>query len=104
LFAELVDCILEHQIQGVVIGLPLDLDGQETESSRQARNFGSSLARRIGLPIYFADEVLSSNEAERRLRQAGISLRQRQELIDQQAAVIILETFLANKDQGQQPR
>lgn len=96
LLAELLDIVRTEQIKAIVLGLPLDLDGQETLTTRQVRNFQASLARRTALPIHTVNEALTSFEAGQRLRQAGISPRKQAAMCDQVAAVCILETFLGD--------
>ena len=62
--------------------------------TRQVRNFSKSLARRTTLPLFWMEEALSSYEAERDLRDAGRSAAQGRAVLDQQAAVRILQSFL----------
>ena len=94
LLAELVDIITAQEINAVVLGLPLDLEGQETLTTRQVRNFQTSLARRTTVPIHLVNEALTSFEASQRLDQAGIPRHKQIAMQDQMAAVCILETFL----------
>lgn len=93
-FAELVALITREEAEAIVLGLPLLLDGQETLITRQVRNFAARLARRVKLPIYWMQEILSSHEAEEDLRAAGRSGKELSAVVDQQAAVRILESFL----------
>lgn len=96
-FEDLLAVIDEEKVEGVVLGLPLDLDGQETETTRQVINFKNSLARRISLPIFLVNEALSSFEAEQALSRAGMKKKKQKPVLDQMAAVIILESFLASR-------
>lgn len=96
LFSALLEYIHHYRIEAVVIGLPYDIEGQETLTTRQARNFGASLGRRIPQPIHFVDEVLTSHQAAAILHQAKLPSRKHKAVLDQQAAVTILESFLAN--------
>lgn len=89
--------ISEEKVEGVVLGLPLDLEGQETETTRQVINFKNSLARRIDLPVFLVNEALSSFEAEQALSMAGMKKKKQKPVLDQMAAVIILESFLASR-------
>lgn len=86
---------LEHEPVAVVVGLPYELDGTEERSAKLARQIGEAVRERLGLPIHYVDERYSSVEAERRLIEAGVSRKKRKEIIDQAAAVVILETWLA---------
>lgn len=82
----------------LVVGLPLDNDGKEQPMTRTARRFAERLAERYGLPIAFADERMSSQEAARRFaaaRAAGTRKRSDVKSIDAEAAAVILESHLA---------
>ena len=82
-------------VKGVVVGLPLRLDGSEgeaaAEAQRLARNFGLSLE----CPVVLQDERLTSREAESVLRAEGRDEGEVKKLVDSQAAVIILRDYLA---------
>ncbi len=77
----------------VVVGLPLELDGTEERSARLARQIGEALAA-SGLSVDYIDERYTSVDAERHLLRADVSRKRRKEVIDQVAAVLILETWL----------
>ncbi len=100
-FAELLALIEAEAPDAIVIGLPIDLDGEETLTTRQARNFAKSLARRTPLPLFWMEEALSSFEAERDLREAGRSAAKGRAVLDQQAAVRILQSFLEQSEDKQ---
>jgi len=97
LFTEVLAIIAKENVQAVVLGLPLGLDGQETEATRQVRNFAASLARRVNVPIHFENEALSSKAAEEQLRQARLRGKKQLEALDQQAAAIILSDYLERR-------
>lgn len=81
----------------LVVGLPYNSDGSESDMSRAARRFGNRLGSRFGLPVEFVDETLSSNEATRHLveaRRRGERRRIRKQDVDRLAASIILQTWL----------
>ncbi len=82
--------------QGVVIGLPLSGDGDETEWCADVRRFGASLAKLVGLPVHFQDERFSSAQAERLLRRSAVGRKSRMDKgrVDATAATIILQTWL----------
>jgi putative Holliday junction resolvase len=96
-FEDLLQVIEDEKVQGVVLGLPLDLEGRETETTRQVLNFRNSLARRITLPVFLVNEALSSFEAEQALSRSGMKKKKQKPVLDQVAAVIILESFLASR-------
>lgn len=85
---------VEHEVRAVVVGLPYELDGSEARSARLARQIGEEITKRTELPVHYVDERYSSVDAERRLIQAGMSRAKRKEVIDQAAAVVILETWM----------
>ena len=94
LFDELLDIIDREAVETVVVGLPLALSGEETLTTRQARNFAESLARRIEQPVHLMDERLSSAEAEHELNDADLRGAKRKTALDSQAAVVILRSWL----------
>ena len=86
----------ERGIRAVVIGLPLRLDGSEGEAARKVRSFARLLGARLPeLPIIFVDESFTTSAAAEKLRAAGKRAKRQRPLIDQAAAVEILETWLA---------
>ncbi|HKK33802.1 MAG TPA: Holliday junction resolvase RuvX [Desulfomicrobiaceae bacterium] len=96
-FEDLLAVMDQEKVEGVVLGLPLDLEGRETETTRQVINFKNSLARRTDLPIYLVNEALSSFEAEQTLTSTGMKKKKQKPVLDQMAAIIILESFLASR-------
>jgi putative holliday junction resolvase len=97
---ELQRLVQEHEVREVVIGLPLDLGGEEGEWAREVRAFGEDLARRTSLPVHWIDERMSSVLAERAVRGSGLkrSQREEKERVDAAAAAILLQQFLARTD------
>ncbi len=93
-FAELLALIEAEAPHAIVVGLPQLEDGTDTLTTRQVRNFVERLKRRSPLDVYLVPELLSSYEAEAELREAGIGGRALSKVVDQQAAVRILESFL----------
>ncbi|WP_207260432.1 Holliday junction resolvase RuvX [Desulfovibrio sp. Huiquan2017] len=94
LFDELAEIIHNETIEAVVVGLPLSLDGSDTLTTRQARNFAESLERRIDVPVHLMDERLTSAQAEEELNAAGLRGAKRKAALDSQAAVVILRSWL----------
>ena len=81
----------------LLVGLPLGPEGDETPMSRTAREFGAALAGRYALAVDFADERLTSRDAERRfadLRASGGARRKNADQLDAISAQIILENWL----------
>lgn len=89
----------EHDVVQLVVGLPLGLDGEENDWSREVREFGEKLAERTGLPVAFQDERMTSVRAERAVRSLGLPRQQREEKgrVDAAAAVLILQAYLDTK-------
>ncbi len=90
--------VKEREVGAVVVGLPLELDGSEDRSARLARQVGDALAAATELPVHYVDERYSSVEAERALVAADVSRKKRKAVIDQAAAVIILQSYLDHGD------
>jgi len=94
---------LQHVIEAqdvdhVVVGLPLELDGSEARSARLARQVGDAVRERSGLPVTYIDERFTSVEAEQLLIRMNVSRKRRREVIDQAAAALILQSFLDHGD------
>ncbi|MBU3735686.1 MAG: Holliday junction resolvase RuvX, partial [Methylobacterium sp.] len=77
----------------LVVGLPAHLDGNEHALSRLSRKFAQRLHGRFSLPVLLVDERLSSAEASRSLKQAGLSGRRQKPVLDQVAAQTILQSY-----------
>ena len=95
-WSDLLARIDDEEVERVVVGLPLELDGSETEWTREVRAFGAALAERSGRPVVFVDERFSSVDAEAAVRSAGLPRRKREEKarIDAAAAAVILQSWL----------
>jgi putative holliday junction resolvase len=98
-WAELERLVQEYEVNELVVGLPLDLAGEERDWSREVREFGDRLAGRTGLPLHWIDERLTSVQAERAVRGSGLRRGQREEKerVDAAAAAIILQQFLERR-------
>jgi len=77
----------------LVVGLPVHADGTPHEMTRLATKFGERLQKRFALPISYADERLTSLDAEARLRETGRDSRRARPLLDAVAAQLILQTW-----------
>lgn len=93
-FARIDALIREWRPALLVVGLPLALDGAEHDMTRRARRFARQLEGRFSLPVEFADERLSSVEAEAVLRSRGRGSRQHKHDSHALAAQIILQDYL----------
>jgi len=83
-------------VEHVVVGLPLDLRGEENEWCREVREVGRKIAERLGVNVSFVDERLSSVRAGRAVRESGLKKaeRERKERVDAAAAQLILQAWL----------
>ena len=77
----------------LVVGLPTHADGTPHEMTRLATKFGERLVRRFNLPVSYADERLTSLDAEARLRETGRNSKSAKPLLDAVAAQLILQTW-----------
>jgi len=92
--------VAEHEITSFVVGLPVHLDGRESEKSAEARRFGHWLGEVTGLPVVFFDERFTSVEAERMLRGAELTSKRRKRRIDMVAAQLMLAAWLESEQHG----
>jgi putative holliday junction resolvase len=84
----------EHGVGGVVVGLPLNMDGSDGPSAQSARAFARNFAQISEVPILLQDERLSTAAVTRTLIDADASRRRRAELVDKMAAAYILQAVL----------
>jgi putative Holliday junction resolvase len=84
----------DYEVELMVVGLPLSLDGSEGPQARRVRQAGERLARFAGVPVMYVDERLSSAEARRSMTEAGISDRDKRGSIDMIAASLFLQSYL----------
>ncbi|WP_394177309.1 Holliday junction resolvase RuvX [Yoonia maritima] len=92
--AKLLEITTAREINGLVLGLPMNMDGSEGPRCQATRAFARNLERLTDLPITFWDERLSTVAAERALLEADTSRKRRGEVIDHVAAGYILQGML----------
>ncbi|WP_231988143.1 Holliday junction resolvase RuvX [Nakamurella panacisegetis] len=93
--ATLRDLVLEHEVVEVVVGLPRTLRGAVGPAAAAARSYGDRLSALIGpVPVVYVDERLTSVTANRVLAERGIREKDRRSVVDQAAAVAILQIRL----------
>jgi putative Holliday junction resolvase len=95
--SELAKIASEERIELMVVGEPRRLDGSVGEAARRAASFAEKLQLETGLPYLLVNECLTSREAERRLREAGIDPRKQPGRIDALAAQILLDEVLQGR-------
>jgi putative holliday junction resolvase len=87
--------VVEHEVTEVIVGEPRHLSGASGASAKEARAYSRALAGRIGpVPVHLVDERLSTVTAASSLRENGLDSRQQRPVIDQAAAVVILQAYL----------
>ena len=84
----------ERQVTGLVVGLPINMNGTEGPSAQAARAFAEKLRTALGLPVELADERFSSVTANQALILGGTRREQRKEVVDKLAAQILLQHHL----------
>jgi putative Holliday junction resolvase len=97
LTAKIFEAVKTYQAEGIVFGLPLNMDGTESDRSNQVRKFAAELAKKTTLPIFFQDERLSSFSAQQKLAQTGLTHKKKKNKLDAIAAAEILKEFLAGR-------
>ena len=97
--SELVD---QYQVQRLVVGLPLNMNGTTGERGEKSMEFMDKLALRTGLKVIAWDERLTTAQAEKVLMESGVRRENRKEHLDEMAAVLILQSYLdaGSPDQG----
>lgn len=97
---KILDIVREYQIEKIVIGLPLSLNGSDSIQTQKVREFAQLLENKLrstglqNVKVIFYDERFSTVMAEKVLIEADVSRRKRKTVIDKQAAVIILQSYL----------
>ncbi len=85
---------IEERVSLFVVGLPIHLDGRESQKSVEARQFGAWLAETTGVPVEYFDERFTSREAEDFLLSADMTRKRRKKRLDMLAAQIMLTAYL----------
>ncbi|HEY2146867.1 MAG TPA: Holliday junction resolvase RuvX [Pirellulales bacterium] len=93
----------EERIVRFIVGLPVHLDGRESQKSSEARQFGQWLGEVTGLPVEYFDERFTSAEAEQYLSAAKLTKKRRKARLDKLAAQILLTAYLESTEAGREP-
>jgi putative pre-16S rRNA nuclease len=86
--------VRRHDVGLIVVGLPLRLSGARGPEAERAEAFADALRGFLDLPVELQDERLSTVEAERNLREAGLTSRSRRAVVDRSAAAVLLQAWL----------
>lgn len=84
----------EHDVERIVVGHPLHLDGCAGEQARRAEEFAADLERDLGLPVVLWDEAFSTERARQAMIEAGRKRKERRARLDAVAAAAILQDYL----------
>ncbi len=93
-FAQLEGVIREYDVTEIVVGYPLRMSGAEGIQAEKMQRFAEELRQRFPLPVHLWDERLSSAQANRLLRETDMSIKRRGQVVDQMAAVLILQSWM----------
>jgi putative Holliday junction resolvase len=93
------ELVRRFDAQTIVIGFPLRLNGSTGDAALDVRGIAAKFARSLNVPVYLQDERLSSIEAEQNLRADGHKADRVSELVDGEAAAVILRDFLVSKQE-----
>lgn len=92
--APLLRIVRDYEAGLLVVGLPLTLAGHEGPQAARVRSAGDGLGERLGIPVAYHDERLTSAEAERAMAEAGADSRARRGAVDMVAASVLLQAYL----------
>ena len=92
--AALREVIQKYEVAEIVVGYPLRMSGAEGIQSEKMTHFAEDLRKHFQLPVHLWDERLTSAEANRVLRDSEMSIKRRGEVVDQLAAVLILQSWM----------
>jgi len=93
-FAHLAQLASQWEAGLILVGHPIRMSGAEGPQAESVRSFAEALSARLGLPVKLWDERLTTVEAQRVLRQSGVSIRKRAQAVDRLAAVLLLQNYL----------
>jgi len=88
----------KHQVNAIVVGLPLTLKGSRGSQAQKVESFTRELGKTVSLPIFLVDERLTTVQGERALREIRAPRKRRDEVIDQVAAQLILQSYLDSQN------
>jgi len=99
-FGQLEKVMREYEVTEIVVGYPLRMSGAEGIQAEKMQRFAEELRQRFQLPVHLWDERLSSAQANRLLRETEMSIKRRGQVVDQMAAVLILQSWMDARASG----
>ena len=94
LLRRVASIIEAYDARGLVIGLPLGLDGSDGEAAQEARRLAENFRRSLNVPVYLQDERLTSFAAKEKMRSEGVGAEEIESKIDSESAALILRDFM----------
>ena len=95
-WSKLEELLIEYKPHTILVGLPLNMDGSESEMSERAKAFGEILISRTSIPVAFVDERLSSWEVKKRSQESSKLKQKKTSKIHEQSACLIARTWLSD--------
>ncbi|MCD6177125.1 MAG: Holliday junction resolvase RuvX [Candidatus Cloacimonetes bacterium] len=95
--SEICKIIKSEKVGKIILGLPLNLDGEDTKKTLEVRKFSEMLESNIDIPVIFWDERYTTVEANEYLKQMGYNIAKSKKVIDKVAASIILKSYMENQ-------
>ena len=92
-----------YDARGLVIGLPLSLDGSDGEAAQEARRLAENFRRSLSVPVYLQDERLTTFAAEEKLKSEGVPPGEIENRVDSESAALILRDFIEIRAQAEPP-
>ncbi|NMC69883.1 MAG: Holliday junction resolvase RuvX [Myxococcales bacterium] len=97
--AAIARLVAERQVERIVVGLPIGLDGREGPAAKSARRFAAAVERATGRPVELFDERFTTTQAHREMIAAGRKRKHRRGAVDSAAAALLLESWLAARQE-----
>ncbi len=99
---EIARLVVEEEAEGIVVGLPLNMDGSEGSAARAARQEVERMATVVSVPVYLHDERRSTVQADVLMMQRNMNAVERRAVVDKVAAAFILKSWLDAQNTGEQ--
>jgi len=99
---EIARLVVEEEAEGIVVGLPLNMDGSEGSAARAARQEVERMATVVSVPVYLHDERRSTVQADVSMAQRNMNAVERRAVVDKVAAAFILQSWLDAQHTGEQ--
>ena len=98
LLRDVTEAVTDQDAKALVVGFPLSLAGNKGTAAQNAEQTAGKFARSLSIPVFLQDERLTSTEAAEQLRASGHNPKEMQQLLDSEAAAVILSDFIASDE------